>query len=119
MHGELQLMEVKSKFAKKITKLRKEKGWTQSEVARRAGCTSASISIIEKGTRRPSLAMASRIAKAFKIPVSQLTDEVKISSINKYSDNFYLKFAEIDDLSAADQKIIMAMVKKLKRDSKK
>jgi transcriptional regulator with XRE-family HTH domain len=118
MHGELQLMEVKTKFSKKVMKLRKELGWSQTDVARRAGCTSATISIIEKGERKPSLAMASRIDKAFNIPVSQLTDEEKITS-SEYSDKFYLRFAEIDDLSKPDQKFIMDMVKKLKKESKK
>jgi transcriptional regulator with XRE-family HTH domain len=50
-------------------------GWTQTEVAKRAGVTKFYISLLESGTRRaPSLAVRKRLAKALGVPLLRLLD---------------------------------------------
>jgi transcriptional regulator with XRE-family HTH domain len=50
-------------------------GWTQAEVAKRAGVTKFYISLLESGTRRtPSLAVRKRLAKALHVPLLRLLD---------------------------------------------
>ena len=46
----------------KVKEMRKEKGWTQSELAIEVGVTPKYISFIESGERTPSLAVADKIA---------------------------------------------------------
>ncbi len=45
-----------------LKSLRVMKGWTQSELALRTGCTAATICRIERGTRNPSPRLAEAIA---------------------------------------------------------
>jgi transcriptional regulator with XRE-family HTH domain len=50
-------------------------GWTQAEVAKRAGVTKFYISLLESGTRRaPSLPVRKRLAKALGVPLLRLLD---------------------------------------------
>jgi|GEM_PF-1313520 len=52
--------------------LRQSKGWSQSELAERAGTTQATISRIEKGTNEPSPQVGRRIAEALDLRPSKL-----------------------------------------------
>jgi transcriptional regulator with XRE-family HTH domain len=50
-------------------------GWTQVEVAKRAGVTKFYISLLESGARRqPSLPVRKRLAKALGVPLTRLLD---------------------------------------------
>jgi putative transcriptional regulator len=49
----------------RITALRGERGWTQGELARRAGVSRQTINAIETGKFDPSLPVAFRLAKLF------------------------------------------------------
>jgi transcriptional regulator with XRE-family HTH domain len=54
---------------------RATRGWTQVEVAKRAGVTKFYISLLESGTRRnPSLPVRKRLAKALGVPLTKLLD---------------------------------------------
>ena len=102
-------------IANKIIELRKSVGWSQSELARQTGVTSAAISQIEKGDRMPSLAVIIKFAESFKVSVSELTGDSTISSneISSEAQVFFRKFGDIKNLSDSDQKIIQAIVKRL------
>ena len=51
------------KFGGFVAALRKEKGYTQKELAERTGINQADVSKLEKGTRNPSIAILKRIAE--------------------------------------------------------
>jgi ribosome-binding protein aMBF1 (putative translation factor) len=51
-------------FADLIRVAREAKGWTQSDLAERAGMTQESVSAIERERRAPSLRTASRLVAA-------------------------------------------------------
>lgn len=56
-----------------LRSLRQQHGWSQAELARRAGVTDAYVAQLETGTRRnPSLEVLQRLAKALKVPVTEL-----------------------------------------------
>ncbi len=56
-----------------IRKLRFEHGeMTQEELARRAGCTRQTIIALEQGRYLPSLELAFKIARAFKLMVEDV-----------------------------------------------
>jgi len=56
--------KVKKQFGKHLKKLRNEKGWTQEELAERAGMHFTYIGQIERGLRNPSLINLYKLARA-------------------------------------------------------
>lgn len=52
--------------------LREAKGWSQEELADRAGLHRTYISAVERAVRDPTLTVIARIAKALKVPISEL-----------------------------------------------
>ena len=99
-------------IANKIIELRNSVGWSQSELSRKAGVTSAAISQLEKGNRMPSLIVIRKLAEAFNVSVSELTGD-STSSSNDEAQIFFRKFGELKNLSEADQKMIQSIIKRL------
>ena len=61
-----------------LRRLRKAKGLTQPELARRAEITDEYVSMLESGVKRnPSLAVLQRLAKALNVTVAELIGEWK------------------------------------------
>lgn len=58
----------------KIQKLRKEKGFTQAELAKEAGLSEISIRKYENGDRKPKIETLRCIAKALEVPLHELAD---------------------------------------------
>ncbi|MCC6720944.1 MAG: helix-turn-helix transcriptional regulator [Bacteroidia bacterium] len=65
-------MDIKKKFGKKVKLLRIEKGWSQEKLALSADLDRTYIPSIEKGERNVSITVVEKIAKAFKVSVSEL-----------------------------------------------
>lgn len=63
---------IKKEFGKHLRRLREEKGWTQEELADRAGMHFTYVGQIERGVRNPSLINLYKLAKALKINGGQL-----------------------------------------------
>lgn len=57
-------------LADDILKLRMEKGWSQSELAERAGTKQANISRLESGLSNPSVNFLQKVAKALDSSIS-------------------------------------------------
>lgn len=55
-----------------VHKMRTEKGWTQEEFAEKIEVSRQTVIAIEKGNYTPSVLLALKIAKAFKMPVEQI-----------------------------------------------
>jgi transcriptional regulator with XRE-family HTH domain len=56
-----------------IKQLRERKGWSQSELARRAGISQGVLSDIESGrTKNPRSDTLAAIARALKVPIEKL-----------------------------------------------
>lgn len=56
----------------RISDLRAERGWTQAELAQRAGVSRQTINAIETGKFDPSLPLAFRLAKLFELMIEEL-----------------------------------------------
>lgn len=65
-------MDIKKKFGKRVKLLRIEKGWSQEKLALSADLDRTYIPSIEKGERNVSITVIEKIAKAFKVSVSEL-----------------------------------------------
>ncbi len=70
-------LEAKLMIDNRIQELRQEKGLTQQDLADAIEVTRATIIALEKGSYNPSLELAFRIAKAFKIGIEKIFFERK------------------------------------------
>ena len=55
-----------------VQKIRMDKGFTQEELAEKVGVSRQTIIAIEKGNYTPSVMLALKIARAFKLPVEAI-----------------------------------------------
>ncbi len=62
------------KLGKQVRQYRNELGYTQEKLEELTGLDRSYISGVERGTRNPSIKNISKLAKALKIKVSDLTD---------------------------------------------
>jgi transcriptional regulator with XRE-family HTH domain len=67
----------------KITLLRKEKGWSQGDLAEQISASREIIGKYERNENSPSLEMALKMAKAFGVTVDFLLGEGEYSSYDK------------------------------------
>jgi len=58
------------KLIQLIIKKRMEKGFTQSELAKRMGTKQSAISRLEKGTYNPTIAFMKKLAKALEVKLN-------------------------------------------------
>lgn len=106
---------MKKNIAKKIISLRKAVGWTQSELARRSGITSAAISQIEKGNRWPSLEVIIKLRNALNVSILEFIEEPPYSQTQRELETFYRKYQDIRNaLSKADENLILKIIERLK-----
>ena len=70
-------------IAKVIAGLRKEKGWSQTELATESGVSREIIGKYERGEAAPSIEFAKRIADAFGVSLDYLAGEGLHSKLDK------------------------------------
>ena len=63
---------VAKQFGEKIRTLREQKGWQQNELAERAGCSKARLSMIEAGKHFPLWPMVKKLASALGVSTDEL-----------------------------------------------
>ncbi|MEO0530840.1 MAG: helix-turn-helix transcriptional regulator [Planctomycetota bacterium] len=70
-------MKILTEVGRLIRKHRNAKGWSQEELADRAGVHRTFISSIERGVRNPTVTSLHRIASAMGLTVSELMDGLR------------------------------------------
>lgn len=58
----------------RLKRFRQRRGWTQETLADKVGVARVTIARLEIGNRRPSLGLLERIAKTFKVKLSDLLE---------------------------------------------
>jgi len=107
-------------FAEKLTKLRKDKGFTQQELAQRARIGIAQMRRYEKGSSSPTLEVIKNIAKTLSVSADELIfDEGEGIVASKIQDRELLEqFEQISMLTPQDKEalktIIESMIMKIK-----
>ena len=88
------MTNIKQKFGKRIKELRKDKGFTQEQIAERIGIEPPNISKLEKGTHFPLPENIEKIASALNVEIKDLFDfehfnskEILVKKIYEYIDN--------------------------------
>ena len=67
-------MDVRARLTRSMQALRRERGWSQEELADRTGLHRTYVSGVERGVRNPTLLVLDRIAAAFEVSIGRLTD---------------------------------------------
>jgi transcriptional regulator with XRE-family HTH domain len=68
-------------IADEVLRLRIEKGWSQAELAERAGTKQANISRLESGLSNPSINFLRKVAKALDAAISIRLEKTPITEI--------------------------------------
>ena len=67
-------MDVRRRIATKMKALRKEKRWSQEELADQSGLHRTYVSGVERCIRNPTVTVLEKIAKALGVSIGALTD---------------------------------------------
>lgn len=59
----------------RLKDLRAQRGWTQADLAARAGVSRQTINSIEKGKFDPSLPLAFRLARMFDLAIEEIFED--------------------------------------------
>ena len=99
-------------FGEKIQKLRKEKGWSQTELAKRIGVHLGHISRIEHGKTIPSIDVLKRTCAALEVSADFLLDDnaddaTPVEIRDKTTSE---KMKMIDDLPDKDRETIVHII---------
>lgn len=68
------LADIHKKFGERVVSLRKERNWTQEDLADASGISTRSISSIENGHFSITLENIEKLAKAFRMKLKDLFD---------------------------------------------
>ena len=93
-----------SKLGKILKKYRKEKGYTQFELAEKIGVSEFYISTLETGSRKPGRETLIKLSNEMNMPIEKLLELKTDESIKIASDELY---AKINTLSKEKQKQII------------
>lgn len=104
----------RSDFALKLIQFRKQRGFSQDDLAKITGLSSRMIAYYETQSVNPPIDKVKIIAEALKISVSDLIDENKINDDIMNLDPRILKIAMmIKDLNRTDKESIYNIIKSL------
>lgn len=101
-------------FPRRLRRMREEHGWSQADLAARAGLQQSALSHYENATRRPSFANLRRLARALDVSTDYLVGhapEAREAASRPSRD----LAAQIERLSPADRETVRALVTSLLR----
>ncbi|CAM1365933.1 putative PBSX repressor [Tenacibaculum sediminilitoris] len=102
-------------IANKITLLRKERGWSQTDLAKIIGSSREIISKYEKDSVMPSIEMAKKIADAFEVSLDYLVGVGLNASFDK---KMLQRLEEVENLPEDERERIFHFIDLIIRDYK-
>jgi transcriptional regulator with XRE-family HTH domain len=98
-------------FPSKLRELRKNRGWSQGQLAKKIGADLQRISKYERGVIWPTMELTLKIAKAFDVSVDFLIRDDKDSAVTKIENQKLLQQLEaINDLPEDDQETVISFL---------
>lgn len=98
-----------------IARLRKEKGWSQNDLAEAVGASREIIGRYERGDAVPSVEMAKNIADVFEVTLDYLVGEGQLAAFDKRT---LRRLAEIEQLPEAQREKLFYLIDAVIRDAK-
>ena len=99
------------KISEKIKKLREDKGWSQTQLAKKLNMQSQNISRYERGLFIPSTETLTKFAKIFGVSTDYLLSEAEDSGEYYFKDKQLLSyFEEVDKLNEKDRNLIKGLI---------
>ena len=110
----------KETFGHRLARIRKEKGYTQVELAKKIGLIQTLISEYERDKLRPYHEMIARFAMALEVSADQLLG-LKAPNGNGYSPSLKIirRMKKIEEFSASQQKFILKTLDSLIKAAEK
>jgi len=102
-------------FAQKLIKMRKEKEFTQQEMAKKAGVGIAQIRRYEKGKSSPTLEVIKNIAKTFGISADELIfdEEERVAAVKILDRQLLEQFELVSKLNPQDKEAIKTILESM------
>ena len=102
------------KFFEKIKQLRKEKNWTQEELAEKIGTDKRQVSFYENGKSSPSIETVIKIAQTFSVSIDfLLIDNAPRKPLNLKNDYLFDKIEDINLLENEDKEALYKIIDSL------
>lgn len=108
--------EDKAPFGAKLLELRREKGWSQPELARKIGTSGAIIGRYERGEMTPSIDVARKLADVFGVTVDSLVSERELPELLR-DQKMIERWRSLDQLPDDERDRILFVVDGLIRDA--
>lgn len=97
-----------------IKNLRKQKGWTQIDLAERIGCTQGIITAYEHGFKNPSVDKIALLAKVLGVTIDELVGQAEIKTAdNTKNPKLWKKFERVQSLPPQDKRMVFKMIEGL------
>lgn len=107
----IDVMKKTESFGARLARLRKDKGFTQTELGEAIGVTQRVISYYERETQKPASKLLPQIAKVLGVSTDELLGVTPVKSDARTRDARLLrKFKEVEQLPASDRKAIMQVI---------
>ncbi|HFE37218.1 MAG TPA: XRE family transcriptional regulator [Gammaproteobacteria bacterium] len=103
------------KINKILIELRKEKGWSQSDLASKTGVSQVMVGKYERGDAIPSFEVAKKIADAFKVSLDYLVGEGQNAKFDK---KILQRIQDIQNLDTDTRSILFDVIDTYLRDAK-
>ncbi len=101
------------KAGKVIAQLRDQKGWSQNELATKAGVSHVMIGKYERGDAMPSLEVANKIANVLEVSLDYLVGEAINANLDKQN---LKRLEELELLESDKRKVIYDLIDTYKLD---
>ena len=100
----------------RINALRKERGWSQQQLAKKIGTSGPIIGRYERGAMTPSVEVAKKLADTFGVTLDFLVDDKGAADIKDKT--MLQRLMDIEALELDDKKTIVHVIDSLLRDAK-
>lgn len=106
---------MRTKVGNKIVELRKQKGWSQGDLAKKIKASREAIGKYERNEAIPSVETAKNIADVFEVSLDYLVGDVLKPSFDK---RMVQRLLDFELLSEEDKKHLFALLDAFLRDAK-
>ncbi len=98
-------------FPEKLKDLRRNRAWSQAQLAQKIGADPNRVSRYERGVIWPTLELVVKIAEVFEVSTDYLIRDRKDLAVNKISNQELLKRVEaLNNLPEEDQNTVIAVL---------